>query len=179
MAQESVSGGSPWCSPSEFLDRYDANLVGELVRDDGSRATVAEMVGDPPTTDPDSKLVAALADASGLVEAALLTGGKYTREDLATLDGNGVGFLRRLVADLAIGHLLDRRGPNAQNWPNYERATQVLERIRTGSAVLPLSEAVEAGQVLSEFMTESELDTLGLLSRRCRRVMGSRSYDLR
>ena len=52
-----------YASPSEMKARYDARRLGELVKDDGTKATPVQL-------DTDTVLQAALDDGHGLIDAA-------------------------------------------------------------------------------------------------------------
>jgi phage gp36-like protein len=135
----------PYAASSDILARYDARRVGELVRDDATRASPSELATDP-------VLTALLADASAIVDSAALAGGRYSADDLSALAADPVGgpLLVRLVCDLAFGLLVSRRGAPASDVdalaPRYKAANDVLEALRNGGRVLDVAGAIAAGQ---------------------------------
>lgn len=94
-----------YATGQDFLARYDARLIGDLVRDDGSQ--------EPATSLPmNSNLLAALEDAFGEIVSAIVVGDRYTLEQLdsANLAPTALSYLRRLNCDLALIMIKRRRG---------------------------------------------------------------------
>lgn len=168
-AQIPVTDGDPYVTASEFLDRYDARLVGQLLDDDGGQLTRAEMANH-------AGLRACLADASGQVESALFLAQRFTPADLRALTGNAASWLKRVVCDLALGYVRDRRGIDYP-LPMHERALAVLDEIRKGSRVIPTEESTAAGLVDVEAGTDQDRRTAGLLTYKARHVLGTRTWD--
>lgn len=156
MAQTVTSSASSYCTVAEFLKRVDLRTVGDWASDDGVRVLAGAL-----TTD--AKVLAALADASGELEAAALIGGKYTVEDLAALaatDCVGRAKLYRLISDLALCFLYDRRPQMFADArpPNcWERATGWLNELAQGTRIFPFQQASDAGRLENSKVTDSEL----------------------
>lgn len=93
----------PYATPTELLQRYDARLIGDLVRDDG----VQEPASSLPTN---AVLLAVLADASAAVDAAVFVGNRYTPTQMSSLSDTAAAFVRRLTCDLTLVYLKRRRG---------------------------------------------------------------------
>jgi phage gp36-like protein len=135
-----------YASASDMLTRYDPRPIGDLVKDDGSRASPSTLLNDP-------VLAAALQDASGLVDSATLVGGRYSPGDLAGLapTDNTTLFLKRLVCDLAYGLLISRRGYSRADQlaqaPNYQEALALLEKLRAGELIFDIPDVINAGRV--------------------------------
>jgi hypothetical protein len=126
-----------YCTNSEFLARYDARRVGDLLSDSGE----AIATGDLPSN---GVLTELLGDASSLILSAASVANRYTPADLAGfLETNHPArrLLIRLVADLAFGLLLKRRGYDAaaisSMAPGYLEGLQTLDLIRKGERIFP------------------------------------------
>jgi hypothetical protein len=152
------SSSSSYLTPAELLERYDARLVCQYVSDTGVPDDSTQILTDP-------NLLAILADASAMVESAALVGGRYRPGDLqaltATNNGTlryiGGGLVKRLVANLAMGLLRQRRGMrDDQPFPPYEDALRQLELLRKGETIFPFLEAEEAGQIEEQYMELSD-----------------------
>jgi phage gp36-like protein len=132
-----------YATPAQFLVRYDARRLGQLVRDDGTKATPAELLSD-------DNLAAVLDDASGMIDAAVLRGGRYESSDLTDLTGQSEAYLVRLCCDLAYGLLVERRGfsqGEAQvSAGGYTRALQTLDQLAEGQRVFNVDKAIQAGK---------------------------------
>jgi hypothetical protein len=191
MAMILVGGTIPWCEPAEFLKRYHPELVGDLCSDGNVRLTPAQLVGQAgndavvppiPYVPPNVNLEAALADASGAVESAVLANGRYSVDDLQAMadDANARNYMRRLVADIAIVYLHERRGvPLGDTMKDrYDRTMKELASLRSGSTMLPFDGTIDASLPDDEFETPSEISMLNLLSSRVRRGLGTRTRDL-
>jgi phage gp36-like protein len=160
-----VSNASSYASGADFLQRYDARTIAQLVRDDSTQETIGSLPND-------ANLLTALQDASGMVESAVLVGNKYIPTDLTTLTGNSANFLKRLVCDLVIRRrpYIDRPVP-----PQYEEALAWLERLRDGERVFGLQEVMNAGNSFTEFLIESDIETQNFATFQAERFFGIRS----
>ena len=92
-----------YAEPSDMRIRYDERNLAELVSDSDSAVALVDL-------DTNVNLLAALSDASGNVNAALLTGNRYQVADLAALTGDALGDLKRIVCTQAFVYLRQRRG---------------------------------------------------------------------
>lgn len=127
-----------YAAGSDMVKRYDVRRLGDLVSDTGTRVV-------DPTTDPN--LQAALDDAAGLIDAALLRGGRYQPADLSGLPANSSSqaLLFRINCDLAYGLLLQRRDLTAPK--QVEVAYGLLDRLAEGSMIFgAVQAAVNSGQ---------------------------------
>ena len=130
-----------YATAADFILRYDAKIVGDLVRDDG----VTEDEDDLASND---ALTAILSSASGVLNAAALQGERYTTATLAALTGDAAAFLKTIVCDIAFVQLWQRKP-----YPQYndlvkasaERCDQWLERIRGGAWVFDVDANKDAG----------------------------------
>lgn len=131
-----------YATPAEMTSRYDVRQLGDLVRDDGERATPAELLTD-------ANLQTALDDASGEIDAALMQAQRYTPTELASLTGNSRAYLVRLTCMLAFAYLWNRRQwgtvyDDARDEAN-DKARRQLERLRKGEHVFDLEPQKDAG----------------------------------
>ena len=167
MALTPESGSQPYCTPARFLQFYDHRQVGQLVRDDDGEATAAELLTD-------GALAAALAAASGDVETATMAGRRFAVADLQALAGNGAARLAQIVADLAYGRLLRRRGVADSPPPQVAEAEDALDALRSGQRILPFAESADAGSARVARITPFDRMGQNLLSDHLDRSMGSR-----
>jgi len=157
-----------YLGPAEFLKRYDTRTVGDLCADNGVRVTPSALLSDP-------NLAAALLDASGLVEAACLVKSRYQPGDLAALTGASQAFLFRLVADLAMGLLIERR-PDLKREPpaSYSAALAWLDKLSEGVAIFGLVEVQQAGLPEAVQETAQTVYARDLIDVQARRFFGRR-----
>lgn len=121
-----------YASGSEFLMRYDARLIGDLVRDDGTQ----ENAGSLPNN---LNLTTALSDAYGTIVGAIVTGNRYTLAQLdpENLSDTGLSILKRLNCDLALILLKRRRGRQSDSDKALlDEINNSLKELRDGASVL-------------------------------------------
>lgn len=127
---------------NDLVARYDIDLVRDLAtdREGVDRAAIV--------TEP--RVLVALEDASGEVEVALQTGGRYTSDQLATLTGNSLGHLKKIVCGLAIAALFERR-PESADAEYINRATktarEAIAALSRGENVFGFPETLDASVV--------------------------------
>lgn len=122
-----------YATGDDFLQRYDARLIGDLVRDDGSQ--------EPPESLPvNENLLAALDDAFGEIMTAIMVGDRYTLAQLdnSALNENALAFLRRLTCDLAFILIHQRRGKldDKKHAGLIKKNEQRLKSLQDGANVL-------------------------------------------
>jgi phage gp36-like protein len=151
----------PYATATQLIERYDPRDIAEMASDTG---IAIDDVG----TDPN--VLAALDDASGEVETALLQGGRYTVSDLTGLTGNSKSHLIRMTCDVAIALLFARRPLYA--FERYEKARDLaekhLDRLRKGDAVFNLSDMATASLPIVDGPTTVEYQNLNLVRDRVR-----------
>lgn len=151
-----------FASPTDFLQRYDARIVGDLVADDGTQVSPSGLTSD-------LNLQAALDDASGDIESACLVGERYTPDDLAALTDNSLSLLKRICCDVAMAFLLRRRPSNDpdNDAARLELAEKILDRLRTGEQVFYRGDGVDqAGVAVTTGPTTMQLQCLNTIRRR-------------
>jgi phage gp36-like protein len=92
----------PRATGDDLVKRYDIDLIGDLATDE--RETLDR--DDVPTH---PRVIAALEDADGEIEAALLAGGRYTIADLNGLSGNALSHYKRISCSIAMAFLFEAR----------------------------------------------------------------------
>ena len=164
---------SAYATPADLIERHDVTTIGELCSDTGTAITAANL----PT---DANCLAALADASGDVEAAMGCGNRYSPDDLAGLTGNSLAKLKRIVCTIAMAYLFERRPAvhyeQAQNY--LERAKQYLEDLRAGRNVFNIADHLAAANPTIDGPTSYEYQVLNLLPDRMVRHFPSRKQRL-
>lgn len=162
-----------YCTATDLLKRYDARIIGDLIGDNNARVEAASIVSDP-------NVQAALDDASGMINSAILVAQKYTSLQLAALTGADQAFLVRLVCNLAFGLLTIRRGLPKDKLEQYEEALETLKMLRSGERVFAVPENEAAGNPSASFPSASVYSNLDLMrdyskyfpTRRDQRVTG-------
>lgn len=182
MAVKSINSGlSSYCSVVQFLKRYDARTVGDLVSDDGTRVT-------PSGLSSNAVLLALLQEASAKVEAAAVVGNRYSPADLAefanpTTVGNTAmagsnmsEFLAGIVAHLTMP-LLYRRRPDATlpMMPQLEEAERLLNALADGVKIFGFQETMDAGIMDDEIETPTDVEARQLVTYTARRLFGTRN----
>ncbi len=127
-----------YASVSDMVRRKDVRTLGDLVTDDNTRVTEANLASNNAITD-------ALADASGVIESACFESNRYTADDLNGLEGNSLSLLKRLTCDLAFSMLRRRRGYDAEELEEFQWANDFLDRLRKGEAVFNVAANKDAG----------------------------------
>jgi len=123
---------------SDLLTRYDARVLGEYAGDSGTVVSPGSLPGN-------TRVLAALDDASAMVRAALNKSRKYAEADLVAAGS----LVTRIVCDLAAGLILEARmlpqDQVGQLVPRYAEARKWLDDLAVGYAVLPISANLDAG----------------------------------
>lgn len=128
-----------YATGADLVLRYDIDMIRDLATD---RETVTreQIVSE-------TRVLTALADASGEVEVALLAGGRYTVEQLSGLTGNSLNHLKQIVCGLAVAALFRRR-PEAAEREYIESITEdsrkAIQELRRGVNVFGLPEVVNS-----------------------------------
>lgn len=156
---------SAYATGAQLVERYDIDLIGDLTQDnreDLDREAVA--------THPN--VLAALLDATGEVDAALLSGGMYTPEQLAGLTGNTINHRIRITCAIAMALLVERRPEKV----SMELAEMIrkssrahLELLRKGVNVFGIPAVIGSGALELATVSAVEIDNLNLLPGRMSR----------
>lgn len=162
-----------YAAAADLFARHDVRSVNDLANDDGARQSRLDLATNV-------NVAAALDDASGEIDAAILAGKRYTSDDLTGLSGNALAWLKRITCDLAMSFLYDRRP--AHNVDQYERYHQLaeshLEKLRTGENVFNLAAQQNASLPTINGPTSVDYARLNLIPDRVPRYFPSRSSRL-
>ena len=150
-----------YATPAQMKERFDVRILGDLVTDTDTRVSAANLLTD-------TNLQAALDDASGEIEAALLQGKRYTTADLEGLSGNSAKYLARLTCEIAFGLLWERRPWYERDGREaaIERSKKALDLLRKGEHVFDVDGVKEAGVPSVEGPSRVELKNQNLLRTR-------------
>lgn len=151
-----------YATGDDMIQRYDVDLVGDLATDEREELDRAAVPTAP-------NLLAALADASGEVDVALLVGGQYSPSQLEGLTGNSKNHLIRITCAIAITLLLERRpSERYERIADYYRkiAKGHLESLRSGQNVFGLDANIAAGTQDVATISAVEVDNLNGLTAR-------------
>lgn len=130
----------------DMMARYDLRMLLRICFDDSQdvRHFEAELAESP-------ILNASLEDAKGAVKAAIEVAGNYSEWDMSHLTPESVALYKRLVCELAISYLYQRRGAEGLKSATEIRQTseEYLDRIRKGERLFVIAKSnakQEAGQ---------------------------------
>ncbi len=168
MVKTVETSATSYLSAAEFLKRADLRTIGDLCSDTGSRIPAGALLTD-------ANLAAALLDASGLVEQACLTAGKYHPVDLAALTGAGQAALFRLISRLTLCLLFERRPDLEMKQPwIWEWVEEQLQKLHEGEAVFPFIETEAAGILSDVTETARDVEARDLTTTQMSRYFGRR-----
>jgi phage gp36-like protein len=146
--------------PTDLINRYDEQTLKDLVSDTGTPEV--DLTANP-------KILAALDDASGMIDAAVTVGEMYQVTELEALTGTAKAFLSRLTCDLAMQFLQSRRAsPEMLEWLAQQRkmTDDVLNQIRNGGRVFGLAANRDAGLPKADGPTAVAHSNLNLITTR-------------
>lgn len=169
MAQTPLSVASPgYLSVANFLLRCDQRPVADLVSDDGSPVDTTSLSSN-------DKLIAALLDASGLVESAAMRGARYAPADLSALTGVAQGRLFRLITEIAVRYLYERRPDKGPAPEMSKTAMEELELLRQGEMIFGTVETAGAQTQHHEVETSVRVESRDGTTYQGRRYFGRRT----
>lgn len=166
-----ASSSTPYITVDEFLRRYDLRTIGDLVSDSETRLNQSQLQSS-------QALLDILADAAGEVESAALADGRYTKEDLAALTGVSLQFLKRLVSDLTLWYLYQRRPDRAGPIPpQAQDARNLIALLRSGDRIFVFTETQIAGRRMEIINETNSRITRNRVTRRAERHFGLLDND--
>ncbi len=175
MSITPLSTLTSYCSATDFLDRYDWRPIAQLMNDAISVAVTAANLADT-GTDEGRRLNKILLDCSGEIEASALIGGRYRPEDLQALTGASAAYLKRIVADLAIGRCYERR-PQQNPWAQATAtARQLLNAIASGESIFGTEQAASASLLEITADTVPAVESRNGVVQELTGYFGSRTY---
>lgn len=162
-----------YCTGAQFLERYDARRIADLIRDDGVKLST----GFAAYVLSNANLLAALEDASAEIDAAAFVGKRYNKArlmDLVAVNNGGIlintgGFLLiRLVADIAFENLNTRRGLAAtqveQLSPKASKAREMLQLLRSGERIFTTTDEGNADAGLMQTVSLTGTQSSNMLN---------------
>lgn len=162
-----------YASASDLIARFDTQIVGDLITDDDPTTELRDRPGQAEILASDV-VAAMLDDASGRVEVAMNSGGRYTPAQLAALTGHGLAHLKRIVCAIAIALLFERR-PERVNQEIAERYREQSDKyilsLQKGENLFGLADQtdVSASLISTAGPTAIDLQTRNLLDERMHR----------
>src|ERR1700678_3156865 len=124
---------TPYAAGSDLVVRFDSRTILNLVQDAGVALSILEINNNP-------VILAALADASSLIDSNAMVGGRYNTAQLALMTGQPANILVMLTCRLAMGGLYIRRGQTPPAW--YDEANNILKLLRDGSLIFDVQGGV-------------------------------------
>lgn len=130
--------------PADLQDRYGWDEIGDLIAQ-GEQASALDQV--TVGTAANGILLQLLSDAGGDVEAALLASGRYANTDLFGLTGNAVSLLKRIICEITIAYIFERRPMyRSEMLEKYTKDKDWhLKRLQDGKNVFNLPLVIAAG----------------------------------
>jgi hypothetical protein len=157
-------------SGSDLAKRFDVRDIQELVVDDNSDPSIVDVTTDTIVSE-------LLSDARGEVVAALRRAGRYNDTDLENLSDENAAYLKRIVCEIAMLHLLRRRPRfSPQVLDAYEKIRAGhLKDLQEGNSILsPADETEAAGRVSTDAPSIGQWNTVNMAVDHARR--GGRGY---
>ncbi len=169
MPQTPISDSSAYATVADLQARFDTRDLAQWASDTGTPIASGSLATNP-------ALLAMLSDASGIVELACLVGERYSVSDLQTLaaaTGNSSAILKRIVCDLAVGMLIERR-PFLEREPmqQYLHALDMLQEIRAGKRIFAFIESAQAGNPKDVIDSNLDIDYRNLTTNQASRYFG-------
>lgn len=159
---------------ADLIARYDTRTIQDLASDTGTQVA-AEDLGS------DDNVTAALEDASGRMDAAVLTGRMYTPDQLSALTGNTLALRKRICCDLAMAYLMGRRPEKygAESLKAMQQAgEEYLERLRKGERLFHVTAVQDAQLPDIDGPSVIQYETMNLIPDRTKNFYPSRPSRL-
>lgn len=166
------SASTAYASAADMAARYDVRTLGQLCSDTGTPISSGSLSSS-------ERMTAALAGASGMVEAAVTAAGTYAPADLAALTGVSLAYLKDLVCALALGRLFLARPDREGKAPEAcKLAVEELTRLRQGEWSLGLVEQRDAGKISVDEETSADVEARNGIVVECQRLFSRRNNRL-
>jgi phage gp36-like protein len=146
----------PYATATDLTKRFDARVIGDLVNDQNTRV-------DPTSLATNANVLAALDDATSIINSAVLVANRYDVDDLAAMKDIDAALLIRLTCNLAYGLLVMRRGQSVEKLDPYQDALKMLDHLRAGDRVFNIAGNEDAGNVQGSFPSSSVYSSLQLI----------------
>lgn len=151
-----------YATGTDLVDCFDIDLIGDLAQD--TREPV-----DPGVVKTLPNVIRMLDQASGEIEVALISGGRYQPAQLVALTGSSKAHLVRITCTIAMALLFKRRPSQAMvelAKPLYEEKEKYLKDLREGKNLFNIAENRDSAVIDHQTVSAVELDTLNLLTTR-------------
>lgn len=137
----------------DLTARYDSRTVAQLASDTNAPVALSNLGTDP-------NVSAAVDDAEGEVVAALLVGGRYASDDLSSLTGTAQAYLKRIICEIAMLRLLQRRPKlDPRLYEQLEKVREThLKTLQDGKAIFGGNDAdIEASRAVVDGISTSDM----------------------
>lgn len=132
-----------FATAQNLRDRYDVRVIGKYASDTGVPVPAAALSTNP-------RILAALRDATAVISAACVKGGRYPTATLNTLaaDPDAGALLHKMTCALAMASLIGGRVGGVDEIDEvvhgYKDALENLNDLRNGSIVFDLPDTITA-----------------------------------
>lgn len=160
-----------YADSDDMVARFDERTLKQLCSDDNT--PVVSLSGS-------SKMTAALADASGAINAALQIGNQYRPADLAALTNESLAYLKRLTCEIALSYLIRNRPEKYGKASKdiQENVDAILEQFRGGARVFDIDANLAAGLPTIDGPRTADYERLNLIPDRTRHYYPHRQTRL-
>lgn len=144
----------PFCDAEEMERRYDSRTLKDLCLDNGEAET---------TLGSNTRMDAALLDATGAIVSACQVGKMYSSDDLEGLVDSDRSLLHRITCELALVYLIEARPEKfkGQYAELTKRTEGYLDRFRKGERVFSIAGQLAAGVVSHDGLDKYEYQIHG------------------
>lgn len=151
-----------YATAEDLMKRFDAGVIGDLCQDCRTESDEYDISK--------SKIVAMLLDeATGQFEIAVLAGGRYTLDQMATLTGSQAEHRKRIECTITMANLHKRRTTDAMldiAKRLDEEAAGYLKRLQSGENVFGFPENIQASVLEHDHVSAATIESLNLLPAR-------------
>jgi phage gp36-like protein len=158
---------------AQWLERHDARMIAQLVGDDNVEISRIDL-------QTDEVVLALLDDATGEMDVALKSAGRYSDTNLSGLTGSMLNHRVRICCDIAMSLAFDRRPgfePEIAD-RHHAKAAELLEKLRTGANIFDLPAHQTASNPTLDGPTSVDYKRNNLLVDRSHRFFPGRSQRL-
>jgi phage gp36-like protein len=150
-----------YATGQELVKRYDVDLIGDLAQDEREPLDRSVVASHP-------NVAAALDDASGEIDVALLVGQRYLPEQLTTLTGFSRNHLVRITCAIAMSLLFERRPGMRPEIAEAiaKKAREHITALNRGDNVFGIQENLDAGTIDTATIATVDIENLNLLPQR-------------
>jgi phage gp36-like protein len=149
-----------YATSDDLIARFDATYIADLASDTGEPLPIDQLSGS-------SKIDVALEDASGQIDAALSVARQYEVADLLLLTGSPLGLLKRLVCQLAMVFLMERRQENlgSERLQDLKKTVEkYLDALRQGDRIFGIDANMDASLPELDGPTTTNYDDMNLMA---------------